>query len=68
MSVYLLGRQCACCSVSVKCYLFKTYCSTLYWAPMWIACTKKQFGKKIKLAYHSLSVKHNYEWDAVWTV
>ena len=30
----LLLRKFACCSVSVKCYLFKTYCSTLYCAPM----------------------------------
>ena len=26
----LLLRKFSCCSVSVKCYLFKTYCSTLY--------------------------------------
>ena len=33
-------RKFSCCSVSVKCYLFKTYCSTLYCAPMWFDCTK----------------------------
>ena len=27
-------RKFSCCSVNVKCYLFKTYCSTLYCAPM----------------------------------
>ena len=27
-------------SVNVKCYLFKTYCSNLYCAPMWFDCTK----------------------------
>ena len=36
----LLLRKFSCCSVSVKCYLFKTYCSTLYCAPMWFDCTK----------------------------
>ena len=30
----LLLRKFSCCSVSKKCYLFKTYCSTLYCAPM----------------------------------
>ena len=28
------------CSVDVKCYLIKTYCSNLYCAPMWFDCTK----------------------------
>ena len=31
----LLLRKFSCCSVRVKWYLFKTYCSTLYCAPMW---------------------------------
>ena len=39
-NVNLLLRKFSCCSVSVKCYLFKTYCSTLYCAPMWFDCTK----------------------------
>ena len=41
----LLLRKFSCCSVNVKCYLFKTYCSTLYCAPMWFDCTKNGFKK-----------------------
>ena len=41
----LLLRKFSCCSVSVKCYLFKTYCSTLYCAPMWFDCTKTTLKK-----------------------
>ena len=36
----LLLRKFSCCSVSVKYYLFKTYCSTLYCAFIWVHCTK----------------------------
>ena len=36
----LLLRKFSRCSVEVKCYLFKTYCSNLYCAPMWFDCTK----------------------------
>ena len=36
-----LLRKVSRCSVNVKCYLFKTYCSNLYCAPMWFDCTKK---------------------------
>ena len=36
----LLLRKFFRCSVEVKCYLFKTYCSNLYCAPMWFDCTK----------------------------
>ena len=46
----LLLRKFSCCSVSVKCYLFETYCSTLYCAPMWFDCTKTAL-KKLKVAY-----------------
>ena len=28
------------CSVDVKCYLFKTYCSTMYCSAMWFDTTK----------------------------
>ena len=48
----LLLRKFSCCSVSVKCYLFKTYCSTLYCAPMWFDCTKTAL-KKLKVAYNN---------------
>ena len=45
----LLLRKFSCCSVSVKCCLFKTYCSTLYCALMWFDCTKTAL-KKLKVA------------------
>ena len=48
----LLLRKFSCCSVSVKYYLFKTYCSTLYCAPMWFDCTKTAL-KKLKVAYNN---------------
>ena len=48
----LLLRKFSCCSVSVKCYLFKTYCSTLYCAPMWFDCTKTAL-KELKAAYNN---------------
>ena len=35
----LLLRKFSKCSVEVKCYLFKIYCSNLYCAPMWFDCT-----------------------------
>ena len=37
------------CWINVKCYLFKTYCSNLYYAPMWFDCTKTAL-KKLKVA------------------
>ena len=39
-------------SVGVKCFLFKTYCSNLYCAPMWFDCTKAAL-KKLKIAYNN---------------
>ena len=36
----VLLRKFSKCSINVKCYLFKTYCSNLYCAPMWFDCTK----------------------------
>ena len=41
----LLMRKFSCCSVSVKCYLFKTYCFTLYCDPMHFDCTKTALQK-----------------------
>ena len=38
------------CTVDVKCYLFKTYCSTLYCSAMWFDSTKSAM-KKLKVAY-----------------
>ena len=37
------------CTVDVKCYLFKTYCSTLYCSAMWFDSTKSAM-KKLKVA------------------
>ena len=48
----LLLTKFSSCSVSVKCYLFKTYCSTLYCAPMWFDCTKTAL-EKLKVAYNN---------------
>ena len=39
-NVNLLLRKFPKCSVNVKCYLFNTYCSNLYCAPIWFDCTK----------------------------
>ena len=40
------------CSVNAKCYLFKTYCSNLYCAPMWLDCAKTALIK-LKVAYNN---------------
>ena len=48
----LLLRKISKCSVNVKCYLFKTYCSILYCAPMWFDCTKTALTK-LKVAYNN---------------
>ena len=48
----LLLRKFSCCSAFVKCYLFKTYCSTLYCAPMWFDCTTTAL-KKLKVPYNN---------------
>ena len=45
----LLLRKFSRCSVNVKCYLFQTYCSNLYCAPMWFDCTKTVLTK-LKIA------------------
>ena len=38
------------CTVDVKCYLFKTYCSILYCSAMWFDSTKSPM-KMLKVAY-----------------
>ena len=48
----LLLRKFSSCSVNVKCYLFKTYCSNLYCAPMWFDCTNTVLTK-LKVAYNN---------------
>ena len=40
------------CSVGVKCFLFKTYCSSFYCAPMWFDCTKTAL-KRLQIAYNN---------------
>ena len=40
------------CSVDVKCYLLKTYCSTMYCSAMWFDTTKSAM-KKLKVAYNN---------------
>ena len=58
----LLLRKFSKCSVNVKCYLFKTYCSNLYCAPMWFDCTKTALIK-LKVAYNnSLSQFMGWPW------
>ena len=48
----LLLRKFSRCSVEAKCYLFKTYCSNMYSAPMWFDCNKTAL-KKLKAAYNN---------------
>ena len=48
----VLLRKLSKCSINVKCYLFKTYCSNFYCAPMWFDCTKTAL-KKLKVAYNN---------------
>ena len=48
----VLLRKFSKCSINVKCYSFKTYCSNLYCAPMWFDCTKTAL-KKLKVAYNN---------------
>ena len=51
-NINLLLRKFSKWSVDVKCFLFKTYCSNLYCAPMWFDCTKAAL-KKLKIAYNN---------------
>ena len=48
----LLLRTFSKCSVNIKCYLFKTYCSNLYCAPMWFDCTKTALTQ-LKVTYNN---------------
>ena len=40
------------CSVNIKCYLFKTYCSTIYCSALWFNSTKTALTK-LKIAYNN---------------
>ena len=42
----MLLRRFSKCSIPVKCYLFKTYCSNLYCAPLWYNYTLTAMKKK----------------------
>ena len=46
----MLIRKFSKCSVNVKCYLFKTYCSTMYCSALWFNSTKTALTK-LKIAY-----------------
>ena len=48
----MLIRKFSKCSVDVKCYLFKTYCSTRYCSAIWFDGTKSAM-KKLKVAYNN---------------
>ena len=51
------------CSVDVKCYLFKTYCSTMYCSAMWFDTTKSAM-KRLKVAYNnSLRRLLSFRWE-----
>ena len=41
----MLVRKFSKCSVNVKCYLFKTYCSTMYCSGLWFNSTKTALTK-----------------------
>ena len=48
----MLIRKFSKCSVNVKCYLFKTYCSTMYCSALWFNSTKTALTK-LKIAYNT---------------
>ena len=49
----ILIRKFSKCSVNVKCYLFKTYCSTMYCSALWFNSTKTALLTKLKIAYNN---------------
>ena len=48
----MLIRKFSKCLVNVKCYLFKTYCSTMYCSALWFNSTKTALTK-LKIAYNN---------------
>ena len=48
----MLFRKFSKCSVNIKCYLFKTYCSTMYCSALWFINTKIALTK-LKIAYNN---------------
>ena len=51
-NINMLLRRYSKSSTPVKCYLFKTYCSNLYYAPLWYNSTVTAI-KKLKIVYNS---------------
>jgi len=51
-NVNLLLRKFSKCSVEMKCFLFKTYCSNIYCGPLWYNSTKTAM-KRLKIAYNN---------------
>ena len=51
-NVNILLRRFSKCSIDVKCYLFKMYCSNLYCSSFWFDSSKTAM-KKIKIAYNN---------------
>ena len=57
-NVNMLIRKFSKCSVNVRCYLFKTYCSTMYCSALW--STKTALTKlRIIIAYVDYLVYQN---------
>ena len=48
----MLLRNCVKCLPDTKCYLFKTYCCNLYYAPFWYGSTLTAM-KNLKVAYNN---------------
>ena len=48
----MLIRKLPKCSVNIKCYSFKTYCSTIYCSALWFNSTKTALTK-LKIAYNN---------------
>ena len=48
----MLIRKFSKCSINVKCYLFKTYCSTMYCSALWFNSTKTALSK-LKIAFNN---------------
>ena len=47
----MLIRKISKCSLNIKCYLFKTYCSTMYCSALWFNSTKTTLTK-LKIAHN----------------
>ena len=52
VNINMVIRKFSKCSVNVTCYLFKTYCSTMYCSALWFNSTKTALTK-LKIAYNN---------------